>query len=96
MRVPTALVILASNLPVPLQAASLAPIPPAVVPGEGASCPHTRSYLANAGGIYRGVPPEPRKLDQLPPGTTYMAVYRHIGGCEVPLTMVEYRNPRRH
>ena len=27
--------------------------------------------------------------------TTYMAVYRQIGGCEAPLTMVDYRNPKR-
>ena len=96
MRVPTALTLLASILPAPLQAASLAPIPPAALQGEGASCPHTGSYLANAASIYRGAPPEPRKLNQLPPGTTFMAVYRRIGGCEAPLTMVEYRNPRRH
>ena len=25
----------------------------------------------------------------------YMAVYRKIDGCEAPLTMVDYRNPRR-
>jgi hypothetical protein len=24
-----------------------------------------------------------------------MAVFRHIGGCEAPLTMVDYRNPKR-
>jgi hypothetical protein len=37
----------------------------------------------------------PKKLTELPPATTYMAVYRHIGTCEAPLTMAEYRNPRR-
>jgi hypothetical protein len=37
----------------------------------------------------------PKKLTELPPATTYMAVYRHIGACEAPLTMAEYRNPRR-
>lgn len=96
MRVPTAFVILASNLPAPLPAASIAPIPPAAFHGEAASCRHTGSYLANAAGIYRGPRLEPRKLNQLPPGSTYMAVYRRIGGCEEPLTMVEYRTLRRH
>jgi hypothetical protein len=38
---------------------------------------------------------KPRKLTELPPATTYMAVFRHIDGCEVPLTMVEYRNSGR-
>lgn len=60
-----------------------------------AHCPHTTSYLAERSGLYRGAPLIPRKLTELPPATTYMAVFRHIGGCEAPLTMVEYRNPRR-
>lgn len=96
MRVPTAFVILASNLPAPVTAASIPPIPRAALQREAATCPDTGSYLASAGGIYRGAPLKPRKLNQLPPGTTYMAVDRRIGGCEAPLTMVEYRNPRRH
>jgi hypothetical protein len=60
-----------------------------------ANCPRTTSHLADASGLYRGKPLTPRKLTELPPGIAYMAVYRHIGGCEAPLTMVEYRNPRR-
>ena len=66
-------------------------------PGKppAANCPHTTSYLADKSGLYQGKPLTPRKLTELPPATTYMAVYRHIGGCEAPLTMVEYRNPRR-
>ena len=66
-------------------------------PGKApaANCPHTNSYLADKSGLYQGKPLTPRKLTELPPATTYMAVYRHIGGCEAPLTMVEYRNPRR-
>ena len=66
-------------------------------PGQApaANCPHTTSYLADKSGLYQGKPLTPRKLTELPPATTYMAVYRHIGGCEAPLTMVEYRNPRR-
>lgn len=59
-------------------------------------CPRTTSYFADQAGIYRGQPLTPKKLTELPPAVTYMAVYRHIGECEAPLTMVEYRNPRRH
>jgi hypothetical protein len=59
------------------------------------NCPHTTSYLADRSGLYQGKPLTPRKLTQLPPATVYMAVFRRIGGCEAPLTMVEYRNPRR-
>jgi outer membrane protein assembly factor BamE (lipoprotein component of BamABCDE complex) len=76
--------------------ASVATIP---LPRPGsrvnANCPRTTSYLADTSGIYRGSRLAPRKLNQLPPGTTYMAVYRRIDGCDAPLTMVEYRNPRR-
>lgn len=32
------------------------------------------------------------RLDKLPPATTYAAVVREVDGCEVPLTMIEYRN----
>ena len=38
-------------------------------------------------------PLTPKKLTELPPATAFMAVYRHIGGCEAPLTMARYRNP---
>jgi hypothetical protein len=65
------------------------------VKDPAANCPHTTSYLADQSGLYRGKPLTPRKLTELPPGTAYMAVFRHIGGCEAPLTMVDYRSPRR-
>ena len=59
-------------------------------------CPPTvNDYLARQVGQYRGPRLAPRKLTELPPATTYMAVLREIGGCDAPLTMVEYRNPRR-
>ncbi len=58
-------------------------------------CPHTTSHLADRSGLYRGQPLTPRKLTELPPATGYMAVFRHIGDCEAPLTMVEYRSPHR-
>ena len=59
------------------------------------TCPRTTSYLADKSGLYRGKPLTPRKLTELPPATTYMAVYRHIGPCEAPMTMVEYRTGAR-
>ena len=55
-----------------------------------ARCPQTARYLAGKVGIYRGQPLTPRKLTELPPATAFMAVYRHIGRCEAPMTMVEY------
>jgi hypothetical protein len=93
MRVPAALVIL--SLSMPAMAAGTPPV--AGLSGERApaDCPRTTSYLADKSSLYRGQPLTPRKLTELPPGTAYMAVYRHIGACEAPLTMVEYRNPRR-
>jgi hypothetical protein len=93
MRVPAALVMLSLSMP------ALAAGTPPVAGSPGASapdnCPRTTSYLAEKSSLYRGQPLTPRKLTELPPGTAYMTVYRHIGACEVPLTMVDYRNPRR-
>jgi len=40
-------------------------------------------------------PPQAIPLSKLPPAETFMAVDRRIGGCEAPLTMVDYRNPHR-
>lgn len=95
MQVPAAFVILSLALPLPAFAASIGPVPPAALQAQSPNCKRTASYLADTSSIYRGAPLAPKKLNQLPPGTTYMAVYRRIGGCEVPLTMVEYRNSRR-
>ena len=66
--------------------------PPA---GRVTECRRITSYLAGEASIFHGQPLKPRKLTQLPPGKAYMAVYRRIDGCEAPLTMTEYRNPRR-
>ncbi|MEO6225220.1 MAG: hypothetical protein ABIO80_05155 [Sphingomicrobium sp.] len=60
-----------------------------------ATCPQTTSYMAADNGQYRGQSVAPRKLDQLPSGTAYMAVYRQIGRCDAPLTMVDYRSAQR-
>lgn len=80
-----------------LFAIALATLPAATAahkPGSTAApktCARTVPYYA-----YKpGQPLQPRKLTELPPATAYMAVLRHIGPCEVPLTMVDYRNPRR-
>ena len=95
MRVTSAFAFLALTLSAPALAASIGAIPPSALQGVASNCPRTSSYLADKSSVYRGAPLVPKKLNQLPPGTTYMAVYRRIDGCEVPLTMVEYRNPRR-
>lgn len=91
MRVPAALLML--TLSVPATAAD-APNPLRSKP-PGAICPRTTSYLADQAGVYRGPGVTPKKLTELPPATAYMAVYRVISGCEVPMTVTEYRNPRR-
>ena len=39
--------------------------------------------------------PGPQKLTELPPAVAYMAVYRTVNGCEVPMTVVEYRTGRK-
>ena len=84
MRVPAALVALIISVP-----ATAAGPDRSAANDQAANCPHTTSYLADRSGLYRG------KLTELPPATAYMAVLRHIGGCEAPLAMVDYRNPRR-
>lgn len=45
--------------------------------------------------IVRGEGLKPQRLDQLPPATPYMAVYRKIGGCDAPLTLSNYRRTKR-
>ena len=68
---------------------------PQMLKSPAANCPRTTSYLADKSGMYQGKPLTPKKLTELPPATTYMAVLRVINGCEAPLTLTEYRNPRR-
>ena len=95
MRVRAALAALLISLPVAAIAAPPLQSPQSPDARAASKCPRTTSYLADKSGLYRGRPLAPRKLTELPPATTYMAVYRHIGDCEAPLTMAEYRNPRR-
>lgn len=59
-------------------------------------CPLTSDHPAATTSVSPYRPLRPQKLTELPPGTAFMAVYRHIGNCEAPLTMVEYRSPTRH
>ena len=59
-----------------------------------ASCPQTTSYYAGTGSAYQGDRMAPKRLTELPPAVGYMAVYRTVDGCEVPLTVVEYRRRR--
>ena len=92
MRLPAAF--LAVSLVAPVTASVAAP---AEAPSDSQAphCARSRTYVAGAAGVYQGQPLTPKKLTELPPATAYMAVYRHIGGCEAPLTMTAYRNPRR-
>ena len=84
------------SLLVPVTASAAGPIDGTATSGSSSAfhCPRINSYLASKSGLYRGQPLKPRKLTELPPATAYMAVYRHIGGCDAPLTMADYRNPR--
>ena len=76
-----------------LPAAAAAPL----TPGKetAANCPRTSIHVANEIGAYRGKGVAPKKLNQLPPAVTYMAVYREIAGCEAPLTLSDYRKAKR-
>ena len=63
--------------------------------GKAVKCRNADAQFAGRDGLAPIEPLRPQKLTELPPATTYMAVYRHIGGCNAPLTMVEYRNTRQ-
>ncbi|UUR07383.1 hypothetical protein [Sphingomonas glaciei] len=85
-----AFVILAA-LPL-LGAASPAPVRPAAPmpisnPYADERCPETPMSLARKQGERLG----PRKLGDLPPAQTFMAVDRRVAGCAVPMTMGELR-----
>ncbi len=55
--------------------------PPASV--AAANCPRTTSHYA----VRPGQRVKPRKLTDLPQANAYAAVFRHIGGCEVPVVV---------
>jgi hypothetical protein len=48
---------------------------------ERTNCPPTSRYEASR----RGGRLTPRHLDELPAADLYKAVYRHVGGCNVPI-----------
>ena len=54
-------------------------------------CRKPTNYNANTGSAWRGGPVTPKKLTELPPATSYKAVYRIVDGCEEPLTVAEYQ-----
>jgi hypothetical protein len=55
------------------------------------NCPRTTSVYA----WQRGKSVKPQKLTELPDAKGYMAVYRRVGGCEMPMTVTEYRQGGR-
>jgi hypothetical protein len=59
---------------------------------ERALCPETPMSVARKMGRR---PPQAIPLNKLPPAQTFMAVDRRIDNCPAPLTMSDYRNPRR-
>ncbi len=63
--------------------------------GGGADCPRGPNDLSDKARNSPRAPLVPRKLTELPPATAYMAVYRHIGPCQAPLTMANYRKTSR-
>ena len=94
MRVAAAFLIVSLLTPVTVFAAGPTDGPRASGSSSASHCPRINSYLAARSALYGGQPLVPRKLTELPPATAYMAVYRHIGGCDAPLTVADYRNPR--
>jgi hypothetical protein len=89
----------ASAGPVPAQAPTPAVTLPVarnpIASGTADNCPRTTSHYAGKGSVYRGEPVAPQRLTELPPAIGFMAVYRTVNGCEVPMTIVEYRTGRR-
>ncbi len=64
----------------------LAAAPPALhapPPTAATDCPRTTSHYA----VRPGQHLKPRKLTELPSANAYAAVYRLVGGCEVPVVV---------
>jgi hypothetical protein len=101
MRVPAILLVLAISAPaasagpVPAPAAVLTPEIDKLNAPAADNCPRTTGHYAKNGSMFRGEPAAPEKLAELPPAIGYMAVYRTVNGCEVPMTVTEYRTGRR-
>ena len=74
---------------------ALAPAVESPRPVAHTECRTPTSFKANTDIIWRGDGIAPSKLTELPPAQGYMAVYRTVNGCELPMTVVEYRAGRR-
>lgn len=102
MRLSIMFVALASSVPAASEApAPSSPAPEAApatsavvrsIPVEIDKCRATRAHFANSRSVWSGPRLRPKNLDELPRGTAYMAVYRTVDGCEVPMTVAEYRD----
>ena len=94
MRVPA--ILLALAIPTPAASADRAPDPAFERPGplKLSNCRRVTSHPADKRPMDRGDRLAPKKLAELPPAISYMAVYRTVSGCEVPMTVAEYRNGR--
>ncbi len=57
--------------------------PPTPFARKAPHCPQTTSVHAWS----RDKKVAPRKLNELPPANAYSAVYRTVGGCEVPVVV---------
>jgi hypothetical protein len=95
MRVPGALFALTILVPGSAAAADSSQDARTSIATSAPHCQRARAYVAGPNAPDRGQRLGPRKLTQLPPARAFMAVLRQIGGCEAPLTMVDYRNPHR-
>jgi len=76
-------------------AVQLPPAPNPINSQKAGNCPRRVSHYAGKGSTFRGAPLDPKKLAELPPAVGFMAVVRTVNGCDVPLTMIEYRAGRR-
>jgi len=74
-----------------LFAAAIAAAPLGLPPTSAVNCPRTTSVYA----WQRGKSVKPQKLTELPDAKGYMAVFRRVGGCEMPMTLTEYRQGGR-
>ena len=71
-----------------LTAASPAAEMPVINPkaNQPEGCPATSRYEVS----HRGKTPKAQRLNELPDADAYRAVYRRVGGCEIPV-IVKYR-----
>src|SRR5688572_706287 len=90
-------IVLAVAISAPAASAGPVPAPAVKLPHSPTAdnCPRTARHYAEKGSLYRGDGVAPKRLTELPPAIGYMAVYRTVNGCEVPLTMTDYRTGRR-